>query len=106
MSTAYVTRAALEDAGAIAAIYNQGIEDRVAAFETEPRSAADMAARFQPGTLFVVAEAPERGIVAFAISLQLAALLCRHRRILGLRGAELSEPRRRARSTKSADSSR
>lgn len=35
-------RAAMEeDAATIAAIYNQGIEDRVATFETEPRSAED-----------------------------------------------------------------
>ena len=32
-----------EDAAAIAAIYNQGIEDRAATFETEPRSAEDIA---------------------------------------------------------------
>ena len=39
------TRAARpEDAAAIAAIYNEGIEDRVATFETDPRSAADIAA--------------------------------------------------------------
>jgi L-amino acid N-acyltransferase YncA len=31
--------AELEDAPAIAAIYNHGIEDRIATFETEPRSA-------------------------------------------------------------------
>lgn len=40
-----MTRAAREsDAEAIAAIYNQGIEDRVATFETEPRSADDIRA--------------------------------------------------------------
>jgi phosphinothricin acetyltransferase len=33
-----------DDAAAIAAIYNAGIEDRVATFETEPRSAADIRA--------------------------------------------------------------
>jgi phosphinothricin acetyltransferase len=33
------------DAAAIAGIYNQGIEDRGATFETTPRSADDMAAR-------------------------------------------------------------
>ena len=32
------------DASAIAAIYNQGIEDRCATFETEPRSAEDIRA--------------------------------------------------------------
>ena len=31
-----------DDAAAIAHIYNQGIEDRVATFETEPRSTADI----------------------------------------------------------------
>jgi GNAT superfamily N-acetyltransferase len=31
-----------EDAEAIARIYNQGIEDRVATFETDPRSTADI----------------------------------------------------------------
>jgi len=34
--------ARLADAEAIARIYNQGIEDRIATFETEPRSAADI----------------------------------------------------------------
>ena len=39
------TRAAgTGDAAAIAAIYNQGIEDRVATFETEPRTAGQVAA--------------------------------------------------------------
>lgn len=38
--TAHVT-----DAAAIAAIYNQGIEDRVATFETTPRTVADLEAR-------------------------------------------------------------
>ena len=32
-----------EDAPAIAEIYNQGIEDRIATFETEPPAAADLA---------------------------------------------------------------
>ena len=35
------------DAGAIARIYNEGIEDRIATFETRPRSAADIAAWFE-----------------------------------------------------------
>jgi L-amino acid N-acyltransferase YncA len=35
-----------EDAPAIAEIYNQGIEDRIATFETEPRTAADIASWF------------------------------------------------------------
>jgi L-amino acid N-acyltransferase YncA len=39
-----VRAATIADAGAIAHIYNQGIEDRVATFETDPRSAAEIAA--------------------------------------------------------------
>jgi phosphinothricin acetyltransferase len=34
-----------DDAAAIAAIYNEGIADRVATFETEPRTAAQIAAQ-------------------------------------------------------------
>jgi L-amino acid N-acyltransferase YncA len=42
--TADVARGARrEDAAAIARIYNQGIEDRIATFETESRTTADMA---------------------------------------------------------------
>ena len=36
--------ARVEDAPAITAIYNQGIEDRMATFETRPRTAAEVAA--------------------------------------------------------------
>jgi phosphinothricin acetyltransferase len=39
---AWARAARREDAGVIARIYNQGIEDRVATFETEPRTAADI----------------------------------------------------------------
>ena len=42
-----VRPATVGDADAIARIYNQGIEDRVATFETEPRSAAHIAAMLQ-----------------------------------------------------------
>src|SRR5206468_4392461 len=35
--------AAPEDAAAIAAIYNEGIADRIATFETEPRTAQQIA---------------------------------------------------------------
>jgi phosphinothricin acetyltransferase len=37
--------AATADAGAIAAIYNEGIADRIATFETEPRTAKHIAAQ-------------------------------------------------------------
>jgi len=54
-----------EDGEAIAAIYNQGIEDRVATFETRPRSKEDVRAWFG-GTHPIVAVEHEGRIVAFA----------------------------------------
>jgi phosphinothricin acetyltransferase len=42
-----IRTAIADDAAAIAEIYNQGIEDRVATFETEPRSAEDQRAWLQ-----------------------------------------------------------
>ena len=41
--------AAPADAAAIAAIYNEGIADRIATFETEPRTAEDIVARLAAG---------------------------------------------------------
>ncbi len=55
------------DATAITAIYNQGIEDRIATFETRPRSEADILGWFQGRHPVVVAEAGG-GIRAFASS--------------------------------------
>ena len=43
-STTIVRPARPEDAAAVAQIYNQGIEERIATFETEPRSPEQMAA--------------------------------------------------------------
>jgi L-amino acid N-acyltransferase YncA len=53
------------DAGAMAAIYNQGIEDRVATFETRLRTAADVADWFEGRHPVVVAE-QEGEVIAFA----------------------------------------
>ncbi len=53
------------DAEAIARIYNQGIEDRVATFETRPRTAEDVAAWFDGVHPTVVVEAVGE-VVAFA----------------------------------------
>ncbi len=53
------------DAAAIAQIYNQGIEDRVATFETRPRSLEDVHAWFDGTHPIVVVEDGDR-IVAFA----------------------------------------
>jgi L-amino acid N-acyltransferase YncA len=49
--------ATLADARAIAAIYNEGIEDREATFETRPRTTRDVAEWLAEGRPFLVAEA-------------------------------------------------
>lgn len=53
------------DASAIAFIYNQGIEDRVATYETEPRTPADIQTWFDGTHPIVVAE-DDTEIIAFA----------------------------------------
>jgi L-amino acid N-acyltransferase YncA len=58
-------RATLSDAASIAEIYNQGIEDRVATFETRPRTPADVREWFSAPHQVVVVEQDER-LVAFA----------------------------------------
>ncbi len=56
-----------DDAAAIARIYNEGIEDRLATFETEPRTAADIVPWLEEGLPLVVAE--ENGaVVAWAVA--------------------------------------
>jgi phosphinothricin acetyltransferase len=57
--------ATVADAAAMAAIYNQGIEDRVATFETRPRSAEDVAAWFDGVHPIVVLE-EDGQVIAFA----------------------------------------
>jgi phosphinothricin acetyltransferase len=71
------TRAAtIRDASAIAAIYNEGIADRIATFETEPRPATDIAGWFTGEHLVVVAETGETGPVAFAASFPYSSRPC------------------------------
>jgi phosphinothricin acetyltransferase len=53
------------DAAAIAAIYNQGIEDRIATFETRPRATAEIESWLDGPYPVVVAEA-KGSVVAFA----------------------------------------
>lgn len=59
-----VRTATLADAAAIAFIYNQGIEDRVATFETDMRLEEDVKSWFDTLHPIVVSEADE-GIIAF-----------------------------------------
>jgi L-amino acid N-acyltransferase YncA len=65
MSNRFVRAGVPEDAARIAEIYNQGIEDRVATFETVPRSAAQIELWFSKG--YPVLVAGESGeIMAYA----------------------------------------
>jgi phosphinothricin acetyltransferase len=64
------------DAASITEIYNQGIADRIATFETEPRSATDIAGWFTGEHLVVVAETGETGPVAFAASFPYSSRPC------------------------------
>jgi L-amino acid N-acyltransferase YncA len=57
--------ATLADAPAIARIYNEGIDDRVATFETRPRTAADIEAWFDGRHPIVVVE-QDGEVIAFA----------------------------------------
>ena len=54
-----------DDAEAIATIYNQGIEDRVATFETRPRTPEEIERWFDGGHPIVVLEQDDE-VVAFA----------------------------------------
>ena len=63
-----IRRATLADTGAIAAIYNQGIEERRATFETRPQEADWAASRIASGELFLVAER-DGVVVGFAATL-------------------------------------
>jgi phosphinothricin acetyltransferase len=57
--------ATLADTAAIARIYNEGIEDRIATFETRPRTPADVAAWIR-GVHPVVVVEESGSVVAFA----------------------------------------
>ncbi len=61
----HIRPAMLEDAVAIASIYNDGIQDRIATFETRLRSAEDIRQWFDQIHPIVVAE-DEGQVVAFA----------------------------------------
>jgi L-amino acid N-acyltransferase YncA len=60
-----IRAAAAGDADAIAAIYNEGIEERVATFETRPRSASEIAGWFEDVLPFIVATDGD-AVVGFA----------------------------------------
>jgi phosphinothricin acetyltransferase len=70
-----VRAARREDAGAISHIYNQGIEDRVATFETSLRSEADVLRWFDEGRTIYVVEENGR-VAAFASAFAYRAREC------------------------------
>ena len=57
MSDLYLRAAEAGDAAAVAAIYNDGIADRLATFETRPREPAEIEAWLEDGLPFLVAVA-------------------------------------------------
>jgi L-amino acid N-acyltransferase YncA len=67
MAMSTVRHETIDDADAIARIYNEGIADRTATFETEPRTSRMIAAWFDGMHPVVVVEANGR-VVAFALS--------------------------------------
>ena len=67
--------ARIGDAAAIAAIYNEGIADRIATFETEPRSAEQIEHWFDNRHPIVVVE-EGREVVAFASTSSYRARPC------------------------------
>jgi L-amino acid N-acyltransferase YncA len=60
-----IREATSADARAIAALYNQGIAERQATFETRPRAPDEIARWFEPDLPFLVAETDGR-VVGFA----------------------------------------
>jgi L-amino acid N-acyltransferase YncA len=65
-----------EDAPSIAAIYNQGIEDRVGTFETEPRRPPDIEAWFDHAKAFVAVENVAGEVVGYAVAHPYADRCC------------------------------
>lgn len=69
-------RARREDAPAIAKIYNQGIEDRIATFETEPRSVADIEPWFDSAYAIVSVIDGSGRVVGYAVAHPYADRCC------------------------------
>jgi hypothetical protein len=57
-----------EDAAAIAEIYNQGIQDRIATFETDPRVPADIEPWFDNAYGFISVVEPSGEVVGYAVA--------------------------------------
>jgi len=57
-----------EDAAAVTEIYNQGIEDRIATFETRPRAVSDILPWFDRAYAFVVVADEAGEVVGYAVA--------------------------------------
>lgn len=71
-----VRPAELRDAPAITHIYNQGIEDRVGTFETEPRTVDQIEAWFEHAKAFVTVEDEVGQVVGYAVAHPYADRCC------------------------------
>lgn len=60
--------AQIEDAAAITEIYNEGIEDRIATFETEPRQVSDILSWFDQALAFVSVTDVSGDVIGYAIA--------------------------------------
>jgi len=77
ISSEFVARRAVAgDAAAVAEIYSQGIEDRVATFETEPRTAADVEPWLRTAYAFVTVIDSANEIVGYAVAHPYADRCC------------------------------
>jgi L-amino acid N-acyltransferase YncA len=65
-----------EDASAITEIYNQGIEDRVATFETQPRAVSDIEPWFDQAYAFVCVVDPSGEVAGYAVAHPYADRCC------------------------------
>jgi L-amino acid N-acyltransferase YncA len=73
----YIARPArIADAAAIACIYNEGIADRVATFETEPRTPAQIEILFDGRHPIIAVEDDTGSVVAFASTSAYRARAC------------------------------
>ncbi len=92
-----IRRAGSDDADCIATIYNQGIEERSATFETEPRTAQDRRRWLETHPHHPAVVAEEDGVVIAFAGGQLpgACVLQGRRRVLHLCGQGFSRPRDR-----------
>ena len=75
-STLIARPARPDDAAAMTAIYNEGIADRIATFETEPRATTDIAEWFETAKAIVTVTDGSGQIVGYAVAHPYADRCC------------------------------